>query len=240
MQSAQFTPQNFVKFLFSRNCIKVANSPEEMFLLKSGRKSPLFINLGDLNEGDAMDELANAYADAIHSLISSGKMQEFDFLYGPAYKGISLGALAAAALFRRHSINVKFIYDRKEPKLHGDKNEKMIVGADSLDKISKVLIIDDVISSGKSKFEAVEKLKRLSSFQLIGVMVSIDRQESTGDANTAGPSASEQIKETLHCPLYSIAKMQDILPLLSPEQQGLTKNYFAKWGSGEAKEWAKI
>jgi len=101
MQSAQFTPQNFVKFLFSRNCIKIANSPEEMFLLKSGRKSPLFINLGDLNEGGAMDELANAYADAIHSLISSGKMQEFDFLYGPAYKGISLGALVAAALYRR-------------------------------------------------------------------------------------------------------------------------------------------
>lgn len=216
MQEGQ-TAKNFAKFLLEKKCVKIAKSSKDYFTLKSGKKSPIFINLGDLNEGNSLDILADAYADAINSLILAREIQKPDYIYGPAYKAISLGAITCAALFRRHKINCKLIYDRKEAKLHGDKNEKLIVGAQDIMPSSKVLIIDDVISSGKSKMDAIEKLEKISKFSLLGVIVAIDRKEKA-------------VSSSLPCPLFSISSINDILGLLPQAQAKMVSEYFIKNG----------
>ncbi|MFA5108799.1 MAG: orotate phosphoribosyltransferase [Candidatus Micrarchaeia archaeon] len=241
----EITSAKFATFLYTRSCVKIAKNKDEFFTLKSGRKSPVFVNMGSLIDGQALFLLANAYADKIHSLIKSSQMQDFDFIYGPAYKGIPLGAITAAALYQKYKISKKFIYDRKEEKTHGDvKADKIIVGADQFFDGAKVLMIDDVISSGKSKFESYEKLKVLGkSFSLVGVLVAVDRQEAGGDDKLASDSAADEIHKKLNCHLFSIASMGELFvsisPTLSREQTASWKKYFQDWGSPDAKIWAK-
>lgn len=243
MPSDLITPQKFCQFLISRGCIKIAPNRDEYFTLKSGRRSPVFINMGSLIDGEALEILANAYADKIHDLIKSGSLEPFDFIFGPAYKGIPLGALACASLYRRHKIKCKFLYDRKEEKLHGDtKADKLIVGADQFEPGSKILIIDDVVSSGQSKFDTAKKLNLLGEHEIAGVIVAIDRQELGGDNDHTTFSVFEEIVHRLHCPLFSIAHMGDtflaLKPSLKQNQIEHMREYFRKFGSAQAHKWA--
>ena len=243
MAENTITPAQFAKFLIERKCVKIAPNKDEFFMLKSGRRSPVFVNMGSLIDSQALDILANAYADKIHSLIKSGSLENFDVIFGPAYKGIPLGAITAAALFRRHKIHCKFLYDRKEEKMHGDINaDKIIVGADQFELNSKVLIIDDVVSSGKSKFDTAEKLKLLGDHQIVGVIVAVDRQELGGNDRKTTASVADEINSKMQCPLFSIAHMGDIFmaikPHLAENQVQHLREYFQRFGSPSAHKWA--
>lgn len=235
----------FAKFLLSRNALKIAKSQSEYFKLKSGRLSPVFFNSGSLIDGEALHILANAYADKIAELLKEGRLSGFDFVFGPAYKGIPLGAITCAALFSRHKISKKFLYDRKEEKAHGDvKADGIIVGANQFTSGGRILMIDDVITTGGAKFEAWEKIKAvLPGSILVGIIVAVDRQECGGDAIAKTKGAGEEIQAQLGCPLFAIATMGELYAALSPSLSDDAavgwRAYFAKWGTDEAKEWAK-
>ena len=234
---------SFAQFLLSHGALKIAKSEMEYFALKSGRKSPVFFNAGSLIDGEALGVLADAYAGRIKSLLDKGELADFDFIFGPAYKGIPLAALTCAALFRAYGINKKFLYDRKEAKTHGDvKADALIVGANQFGAGGKILMIDDVITTGAAKFEAFDKLRILGEFKLVGIIVAVDRQEASGDAVDKGIGAAEEVKNRLGCPLYSIADMGELFaavsPALLPSQAHAWKMYFRQWGTPAAHLWA--
>ena len=152
---------DFLKLLLKKGAMKLASGVGDMFTLKSGRKSPYFVNIGSLTDGESIHALRKAYSGFVADLVNDGKMERFDFVFGPAYKGITLSALLAEGLFD-HGIDVRTIYDRKEAKEYGDQEaDKVIVGANWFKPGQKIVIIDDVITTGETKLESLEKLKML-------------------------------------------------------------------------------
>lgn len=140
------------------------------FTLKSGRKSPYFFNMGHLHDGAALAALGRYYAQAI---VNSGI--SFDMLFGPAYKGIPIACVTAAALYEHHRINVPYAFNRKEAKDHGEGGT--IVGA-HLD--GRVLILDDVITAGTASTEAINMIKAANATP-VGLVIALDRQEVNKD-----------------------------------------------------------
>ncbi|ANO49946.1 orotate phosphoribosyltransferase [Woeseia oceani] len=169
------------------------------FTLKSGRKSPYFFNVGLFSNGYAAAKLGRYYASAI----VESKI-EFDMLFGPAYKGIPLAALAAAALAEHHDIDVPYSFNRKEEKGHGEGGS--IVGAPLS---GKVLIVDDVITAGTAVREA-ERIISGAGADVAGLMISLDRQEVGRDSR----SAVQELEQTLNIPVASIVGLDDVIELL--------------------------
>ncbi len=188
---------------YKRNFLELAIKQDVLtfgeFTLKSGRKSPYFFNAGFFNTGQAVAELGQYYANAI---IESGI--EFDMIFGPAYKGISLAALSSAALAEHHQINKPFSYNRKEKKNHGEGG--VIVGAPLN---GNVLIIDDVITAGTAVKEAFNLIEN-SNAKVAGLIVSLDRQE----IGVNGKSAIQELKDNFNIPVASIAKLDDLIELI--------------------------
>lgn len=170
------------------------------FELKSGRISPYFFNSGLLTGGRAAATLARCYAAAA---IESGI--DFDRLFGPAYKGIPLAALTAAALANNHGLDVPYCFNRKEAKAHGEGGN--IVGATITDK---VLIVDDVITAGTAIREAIEII-RAAGGQAAGVLLALDRQEK----GTGMLSAVQEVEETMGIPVASIIRLEDLIAHLA-------------------------
>ena len=188
---------------YKRNFLELAIKQDVLtfgeFILKSGRKSPYFFNAGFFNTGQALVDLGQYYANAI---IESGI--EFDMIFGPAYKGISLAALSSAALAEHHQINKPFSYNRKEKKNHGE--GRVIVGAPLN---GNVLIIDDVITAGTAVKEAFNLIEN-SNAKVAGLIVSMDRQE----IGVNGKSAIQELKDNFNIPVASIAKLDDLIELI--------------------------
>lgn len=201
----------FLKLLLKKGGLKLAPSANEMFTLKSGRKSPYFINIGSLTDGESIHALQKAYSGFVSEMLNSKKMEQFDFVYGPAYKGITLAALLAEGLYE-HGTDIRTLYDRKEVKDYGDqKADKVIVGGGWFKPGNKILIIDDVITAGGTTLESLEKLKLLGDSKVIGLVLAVDRQEKMGTADEVGElTSSEMIQQTYHLPIYSILNMQEI------------------------------
>lgn len=169
------------------------------FKLKSGRLSPYFFNAGLFNTGEALAKLGKYYAQAI---VDSGV--EFDMLYGPAYKGITLAAATVISLANDHGLNVPYAYNRKEAKDHGEGG--VIVGA----AISgKALIIDDVISAGTSVRESVEIIQE-NGGEVAGVVIALDRQER-GESDS---SAVQEVERSYATKVISIAKLEQLVDYL--------------------------
>ncbi len=169
------------------------------FTLKSGRKSPYFFNAGLFNTGQSVADLGQYYANTI---VDSGI--EFDMIFGPAYKGIPLATISAAALAEHHQINKPFSYNRKESKQHGEGG--VIVGAPLN---GKVLIIDDVITAGTAVKEAFNLIEN-SNAKIAGLIISLDRQE----IGVSNKSAIQELEDSLNIPVFSIAKLDDLIDLL--------------------------
>ncbi len=174
------------------------------FTLKSGRKSPYFFNAGLFSTGYAAAKVGRAYASAV-----AASKVEFDMLFGPAYKGIPLVALTAAALAEHHGIDVPYSYNRKEAKDHGEGGT--VVGA-PLE--GRVLIIDDVITAGTAVREAYQVINGVGA-DIAGLVISLDRQErGEGDQ-----SAVQELRSSLGIPVTSIVRLDDLVETLedSPE-----------------------
>lgn len=187
---------SFIKFALEKKVLQFGD-----FTTKAGRKSPYFFNLASFNDGESLKKLGEYYADKIIE-----EKIEFDLLFGPAYKGISLVGAIAIALSNK-GINKKFSSNRKEVKDHGEGG--LIIGA----PISgKVLIIDDVISAGTS---IKESFKLINSFnaEIVGIIVSIDRKER---GNTK-LSAIEEIYEKYHISVKSIIDLDSIVNFLKED-----------------------
>ena len=171
------------------------------FTLKSGRKSPYFFNAGLFSSGYAAAKLGRAYASAI---ADSGI--EFDVLFGPAYKGIPLVALSAAALAEHQGIDAPYCYNRKEAKAHGEGGT--IVGA-PLE--GRVLIVDDVITAGTAVREAYRMIVAAGA-EVAGLVISLDRQER-GQGNT---SAVQELIVTLAELIETLENMAEYEAYLEP------------------------
>ena len=178
------------------------------FELKSGRTSPHFFNAGEFYTGSALAALGRCYASAI---VESGI--EFDVLFGPAYKGITLAAATAVALSEHHGINVPYCFNRKEAKAHGEGGT--LVGA-PLE--GKVLIIDDVITAGTAIREVMSIVEQVGA-QAAGVIIGLDRKEH-GKTNK---SAIQEVEQEFNIPVASIIDIDDILQYLrtKPEHNDL-------------------
>ncbi len=173
------------------------------FTLKSGRISPYFFNAGLFNSGSALARLGRFYAQAI---VDSGI--KFDVLYGPAYKGIPLAAVTAAALYDHHQIDIPYAFNRKEAKSHGEGGS--IVGH-ALE--GQILIIDDVITAGTAIRESMDIIEAEGA-KPAGVVIALDRQENgKGDK-----SAIQEVEQDYGIPVASIAKLENVIGFL--EQQG--------------------
>ncbi|MFQ3334020.1 MAG: orotate phosphoribosyltransferase [Woeseiaceae bacterium] len=190
----QMYKRNFLELAIKLGVLKFGE-----FTLKSGRKSPYFFNAGLFNTGQAVADLSQYYANAI---VDSGI--KFDMIFGPAYKGIPLATLSAAALAEHHQINKPFSYNRKEQKKHGEGG--IIVGAPLN---GRVLIIDDVITAGTAVREAFDLIEN-SNAKIAGLVISIDRQE----IGVNGKSAIQELEDNLNIPVVSIAKLDDLIELM--------------------------
>ena len=174
------------------------------FTLKSGRVSPYFFNAGLFNTGKALAELGKSYASALID-----QKQEYDVLFGPAYKGIPLVATLAVALSVDHNIDKPYAFNRKEAKDHGEGGN--IVGAELN---GKVLVVDDVITAGTAIREAVDIIKTQGG-EIAGVLIALDRQEK----GKAEKSAIQEVQEDYGIPVSSIITMTDLIDYLETDER---------------------
>jgi orotate phosphoribosyltransferase len=191
--------------------------------LKSGRKSPYFFNAGLLYQGRALSILAKSYAQAIVD-----SQLQFDVIFGPAYKGISLAAITAVALYEQQGIDIPFAYNRKEMKKHGEGGQ--LVGAQLSGK--KVLVIDDVITAGTAIREVTELLDGEGAI-LAGVIIGLNRQERGKTAL----SAIQEVEKDFAVPVESIINLAHIIDYLEAGNERKLvediKNYRALYGVEE-------
>jgi len=163
--------KQFLEFSLAEGVLKFGS-----FTLKSGRTSPYFFNAGLFASGAALFKLGTAYSSAIMSspeLVDGKGGVVFDVIFGPAYKGISLGAVVCSALYSDYGVNVGFAYNRKEAKDHGEGGT--LVGA-SMSGGKRVLVVDDVITAGTAIRESHTMLQSIGA-KMVGVVIALDRAE---------------------------------------------------------------
>ena len=201
---------NSYKTQFIENAIASGALKFGQFRLKSGRVSPHFFNAGEFYRGKALAALGRCYAAAI---VDSGI--EFDVLFGPAYKGITLAAATSVALAEHHNLDVPYSFNRKEAKSHGEGGT--IVGA-PLE--GRVLIIDDVITAGTAIREVMAMVD-LAEAQAAGVVIGVDRKER----GNSDQSAIQEVEAEFSIPVASIIDIDDILAYLDskPDKQALVQ-----------------
>ncbi|MEC8739994.1 MAG: orotate phosphoribosyltransferase [Pseudomonadota bacterium] len=186
--------KEFLHFVIENSILRFGE-----FHLKSGRVSPYFFNAGLFSTGSKLGFLAQSYAAAIADLT-----QDYDVLFGPAYKGIPLAAATALSLSTRHGIDKPYCFNRKEAKDHGEGG--LIVGAPLT---GRVLVVDDVITAGTAIREAVEIIQSAGA-QLASIAVAMDRQER-GLGET---SAIQEIEQTYGIEVTHIISLQNIIDFL--------------------------
>lgn len=207
--------KNFIEFLLSMNALKFGD-----FTLKSGRKSPYFLNMGSLFSGMAISNIGTFYADAIADALKD----DFTVVFGPAYKGIPLAIATLQALYARHGINACYAFNRKEAKDHGEAG--IIVGK-ALEKSDRVVIVDDVITAGTAVRETLDILASQNAPSVRGIFVSVDRMER-GSGNV---SAVMEISRTHGIAVYPIVTIIHILEYIKNtpiEKHGVDSSMIAK------------
>ena len=173
------------------------------FKTKAGRLSPYFFNAGLFNTGAMLSKLADFYARTLIKAMEDGRI-ECDMIFGPAYKGITLAA-AVAMRMAELGYDLPFAYNRKEVKDHGEGG--MFVGKKLADG-EKVIIIDDVMTSGKALRESMPKLKSAADVNVTGMVITVDRMEKALDTDL---SAVEQAYKDFGVKVYSIVNINDII-----------------------------
>ena len=209
MSSKNSNQDNFIQFALEANVLSFGE-----FKTKAGRLSPYFFNAGGFNDGARLSALGRYYANAL----KESKI-EFDMLYGPAYKGITLAAATAIAL-ADDGINVPYAYNRKEAKDHGEGG--VLVGAPVK---GRVVIIDDVISAGTSVRESVDLIRKAGA-EPAAVLIALDRMERSGNAVDIGDkSAVQAVELEFGLPVISIANLTGLMSFLTASSDTQLTNY---------------
>ncbi|MBQ2014898.1 MAG: orotate phosphoribosyltransferase [Peptococcaceae bacterium] len=192
--------KEFIQFMVDSKVLKFGE-----FTLKSGRKSPFFMNAGGYVTGTQLKKLGEYYAKAIHAKYG----EDFDVLFGPAYKGIPLAVVTAMAFSELYGKEVRYCSDRKEAKDHGaDKGN--FLGAELQDG-DRVIMIEDVTTSGKSMEETVPKVRGAADVTIVGLMVSLNRME-VGKGGVK--CALDEVKELYGFETASIVDMNEVVECL--------------------------
>ena len=225
--------RRFTSFLLQSQALKFGD-----FTLKSGRRSPYFINAGAFDTGRKIALLGSFYAEKINAAIADGTLPgDIDTVFGPAYKGIQLAVSTAIALTAQYDMGVGYTFDRKERKDHGDGG--MFVGTQLRDGM-KVLLVDDVMTAGTAVREVVPKLREAADVQIVGLVLSVDRMEKTRDSNISAVAA---VQQEFGFPVVSIANVREIfdaashmtgddgLPLLDEDIKTRAKEYLDTYGA---------
>lgn len=188
--------QEFIEFMIDSQVLKFGD-----FTLKSGRKSPFFMNAGAYVTGSQLKKLGEYYAKAIHDNFGD----DFDVLFGPAYKGIPLSVAATIAYSELYGKEIRYCSNRKEAKDHGDVG--ILLGSKLKDG-DRIIIIEDVTTSGKSIKETFPILKNQANVEVKGLMVSLNRMEKGLGGKM---SALAEIKEEYGFEAKAIVTMQDVM-----------------------------
>lgn len=192
---------DFIKFMVDSGVLTFGE-----FTLKSGRLSPYFMNSGNYKTGAQLARLGEFYAECIHD-----NGIEFDTLFGPAYKGIPLSVSTAVALYSKFGIDVNYCFDRKEAKDHGEGG--LIVGKQLTDG-ERVVIIEDVMTSGKALREVLPKLKAEANVTPAAMVIQADRMEKGLNSDK---SAVQEVSGEFGIKIYSIVNMNDIIEAIEQE-----------------------
>lgn len=187
--------ESFIKFMAESGVLSFGE-----FTLKSGRVSPYFINTGNYKTGAQLAKLGGFYAECIQE-----NDIRADALFGPAYKGIPLAASTAVALYNKYSVDMSYCFNRKEAKDHGEGG--VIVGRQLQDDDS-VIIIEDVITSGKALREVLPVLKSAANIDIKGMIISADRAEK---GLTSDKSAVQEVYDEFGINIYPIVTINDII-----------------------------
>ena len=197
--------QEFIEFMVASDVLKFGE-----FTLKSGRKSPFFMNAGAYVTGSQLRRLGQFYAQAIHDTYGL----DFDVLFGPAYKGIPLTVATTIAISKLYGKDIRYCSNRKEVKDHGDTG--ILLGSKLKDG-DKVVIIEDVTTSGKSIEETFPILKAQADVEVIGLMVSLNRMEV---GKGGEKSALDEIKELYGIEANAIVSMAEVTEHLYNKECG--------------------
>ena len=191
------------------------------FTAKSGRKTPYFVNTGNYKTGMHISTLGDYYAERV---VGSG--EQFDALFGPAYKGITLVAATASSLYRNHGVSTPFFFNRKEEKDHGEGGS--LIGYTPKDG-DRIAIIEDVVTAGTAVRESLQLLKAAADVTVTALFVSVDRMErGTGERSTL-----DELRDEHGINVYAIITARDIIDSLpeSDERIMLMEAYLAKYGA---------
>ena len=191
--------QEFIEFMVESDVLKFGD-----FTLKSGRKSPFFMNAGAYVTGSQLMRLGEYYAKAIHDKYGD----DFDVLFGPAYKGIPISVVTTIAYSQLYGKEIRYCSDRKEEKDHGADKGSFL--GTKLKDGDRVVMIEDVTTSGKSMEETVPKVKGAADVEIVGLMVSLNRMER----GKGEKSALEEIKEKFGFEANAIVSMAEVTEYL--------------------------
>ncbi|MDD5940018.1 MAG: orotate phosphoribosyltransferase [Lachnospiraceae bacterium] len=197
--------KDFINFMVDCSVLKFGD-----FTLKSGRKSPFFMNAGLYQTGSELIRLGEFYARAIKETYGL----DFDILFGPAYKGIPLAVSTVMAISRLYGRDIRYCCNRKEVKDHGDKG--ILLGS-KLHDGDRIVIIEDVTTSGASMAETVPILLEQADVDIMGLMVSLNRQEVGLGGKV---SALDEIREKYGFSTAAIVTMSEVVECLSHPSEG--------------------
>ena len=192
--------QEFIEFMVDNKVLKFGD-----FTLKSGRKSPFFMNAGGYVTGSQLRKLGEYYAKAIHDNYGD----DFDVLFGPAYKGIPLAVVTAIAYSDLYGKEVRYCSDRKEEKDHGADKGSFL--GSKLQDGDRVIMIEDVTTSGKSMEETVPKVKGAADVTIVGLMVSLNRMEVGKGGEKC---ALDEVKDLYGFETAAIVDMNEVVECL--------------------------
>lgn len=213
--------QQFIQFLAECGVLKFGT-----FKLKSGRIAPYFLNSGEYKTGAQLKKLGEFYADCMHE-----NGLQADTLFGPAYKGVPLALSAALALYEKYGQNVNFCFDRKEVKDHGEGG--MFVGKQPEDG-EKIVVIEDVMTSGKALREMLPKLQGAAKVNVAGMVITVDRMEKGLGSER---SAVQEAYLEHGVKVYSIVNILDILQAIEEgviegkEHVSAIRGYLKEYGA---------
>ena len=219
--------KEFIDFMVECQVLKFGD-----FTLKSGRKSPFFMNAGAYVTGSQLARLGEYYAKAIHDNFGD----DFDVLFGPAYKGIPLSVVTAIAYSRLYGKEIRYCSNRNEEKDHGA--DKGAILGSALKDGDRVVIIEDVTTSGKSIEETYPIVKAQGDVKIVGEIVSLNRMEkASADCNK---SALDTITEKYGFPAKAIVTMKEVVEALhvpggviTDELKERIDAYYGEWGAKE-------